>query len=111
MFPIYLTELNVIPMNGLYFTLPKSEYGCDLAIAIEYCVSDGEDKRVHCWVWAQVGDGFSRGKIDEYEVPYNPDADALDDSIICALNNSERFRAALPGYIEFVMEADSDDEE
>ena len=107
--PLYLTEMNVIPLSALYFKLPESEYGReDISITIEYCRSDIKKNQVHCWAWAQVGDAFLRGLVDEYTVPYMDDKDRLDESIIYALNNSKRFKESLPGFITSVIALDPD---
>ena len=108
MFPIHLAQLSVIPMSSLHFVLPESEYGRDdVSIAIEYCKHDFENS-VHCWVWAGVGDAFIRALVDEYSVPYLEDKERLDESIIWALNSSERFRDSLPGFIASVLSLDPD---
>lgn len=105
--PMYLAELNVIPMSCLFFKLPESECGRDdVAIAIEYVRSDMEQHKVHCWAWAQVGGAFLRGLVDEYNVPYSADEDKLIEKIVHTLNNSERFRKSLPGFIASVLPLD-----
>ena len=105
--PIHLTQLNVIPMSGMFFTLPASECGRDdVSIAIEYCKFDSENK-IRCWVWAQVGEAaFIRGLVDEFSMPYLEDKQKLDESIIWELSNSSRFRESLPGFIESALALD-----
>ena len=99
-----MTELNVIRMYSLHFELPISECGReDVSIVIEYCKSDLEENSVYCWAWAQVGDAFIRGLVDEYSVEYLADKDQLEDRVISALNNSSRFRESLPGFITSVI--------
>ena len=105
--PLFFTELSVIPLSGLHFTLPVSECGRDdVAITIEYGGPGSASKKVHCWAWAQVGVAVIRGLVDEYEVTYLDDKAELDRNIVAALNNSERFEASLPGFIESVLEID-----
>ena len=106
-----MAQLNVIPMSCLYFKLPESECGRDdVAIAIEYTRSDMEPQKVHCWAWAQVGDAFLRGLVDEYDVPYSSDEDKLIEKVIQALNKSERFKESLPGFIMSALNLDPDAE-
>jgi len=105
--PFYFAELNVIPLSCLFFKLPEAECGRDdVAIAIEYCRSDKQPSEIYCWAWAQVGDAFIRGLVDEFTVPYIKDKDKLDESIVYALNNSERFRESLPGFIASALSLD-----
>jgi len=105
--PIYLAQLNVIPMFSLYFKLPPNDYGRDdITVVIEYVRSDIQKNTVHCWAWAQVGDAFIRGKVDEFTVKYIDDKDKLDESIIRKLNGSKRFQESLPGFIESILRLD-----
>ena len=104
-----LEELNVIPMSCLHFKLPESECGRDdVYITIEYVKSDIDTNKVHCWAWAQVGNAFLRGLVDEYDVPFHAVKDRLDENIIHTLNDSERFEDALPGFIASVLAIDPD---
>lgn len=83
--PMFFEQLNVIPMSCLFFKLPTSESGRDdVSVTIEYVRSDLEPHTVHCWAWAQVGDAFLRGLVDEYDVPYSADNDKLIENVIQA---------------------------
>ena len=108
--PLFFAELNVIPLSCLQFKFPESECGRDdVTISIEYCRADNEPEKVYCWAWAQVGaDAFLRGSVDEFAVPYSNDADKQIQTIISALNSSDRFKDSLPGFIESMLNFDPD---
>ena len=109
MFPMYFAELNVISMSVLTFKFPECECGRDdVTISIEYRRADNELEKVYCWTWAQVGDAFIRGLVDEYTVPYCADADKQIEAVISALNDSERFKESLPGFIQSALALDPD---
>ena len=111
MFPIHFAELNVIPMSALNFKFPECECGRDdVSISIEYYRAGKEPEKVYCWAWAQVGDAFIRGLVDEYSAPYYDNADKQIEAVISALNSSKRFKESLPGFIQSALEFDPDTE-
>lgn len=98
--PMYC-ELNVLPLSGLHFHLPEADCSHpDVAINIEYCISDKNPDMIHCWAWAQINKASIPGLV-EYDVPYNKDKDKLDESIIYTLNSSKSFRESLTGFIQY----------
>jgi len=108
-FMIHLTELVVIPTSGLFFNLPECECGrCDVSISIDYSRVEKEPDKVYCWVWAQVGDAFIRGLVDELTVSFFENRDKQIEKIIYSLNRSKRFKESLPGFISSIILLDPD---
>jgi hypothetical protein len=107
MSPLQIAELNVIPMSSMNFKFPECECGRnDVHISIEYCRVDNEPEKVHCWVWAQVGDAFIRGLVDQYTAPHSNNTNEQLQYIVSVLNNSVRFKSSLPAYIASVLTLD-----
>ena len=102
-------HISVIPMFSLLFKLPEQEYGrSDITIVIEYFKLDAEKDEVYCRAWAQVGDAFIRGLVAEYYVPITDNKKELDARVIRALNESEKFRESLAGFMLSAIALDPD---
>ena len=100
--PMYLHEINIVPLNGFYFRLPECEFDRkDINVYVEWFdLNEGENYGVRVYATVSSRDN-SRFQVDSFTVN-KTELDEGYEFIVSLINKSEDFRKSVGKLLKLI---------